>query len=217
MCFSVECEAQPLLPCPASVGVDVGLTTFATLSDGVEIENSRYYKAAQAKLRRAQRKVSRRKKGSTRRRKAARLVARLHAHIRNQRADFHHKVSRSLVNSYGLIAVEALNVKGLAGGMLAKSVNDAGWSAFIEKLAYKAEEAGRQLIKADPRGTSQRCVCGASVPKKLSQRWHTCDSCGLSVSRDHASALEILRLGLSHHAPMVEVFDSRHCLRSPAL
>jgi putative transposase len=90
-----------------------------------------------------------------------------------------------------------LNIKSLAAGMLAKSVNDAGWSSFIEKLTYKAEEAGRVLVKVDPRGTSQRCVCGAPNPKTLSQRWHQCDSCGLSVARDHASALEILRLGLS--------------------
>jgi putative transposase len=196
VCFSVECEAQPLPTCDNSIGVDVGLSTFATLSDGTEIENPRYHKESQAKLRRAQRKVSRRKKGSNRRRKAIQLLQCLHAHIRNQRADFHHKLSRQLVNQYGLIAIEDLNIKGLASGMLAKSVNDAGWSAFINKLMYKAEEAGRVLMKVDPRGTSQRCVCGASVPKTLKQRWHSCHACGLSVGRDYASALEILRLGL---------------------
>jgi len=92
--------------------------------------------------------------------------------------------------------VEDLNVLGLASGMLAKSVNDAGWSSFIDKLAYKAEEAGRALLKVDPRGTSQRCTCGASVPKTLSQRWHECQGCELSAARDHVSAQEILRLGL---------------------
>jgi len=102
-----------------------------------------------------------------------------------------------LVVMFGLIVIEKLKVKGLAGGMLAKSVNDAGWAAFTTKLRYKAAEAGRALVEVDPRGTSQRCVCGAPNPKTLSQRWHHCESCGLSVPRDHASALEILRLGLS--------------------
>jgi putative transposase len=195
--FSVECEANPL---PASIektGLDVGLSAFATLSDGTEIENPRYYKEAQAKLRRAQRKVARRKRGGNNRKKAVRELQRAHAHVGNQREDFAHKVSRTLVILFGLIVIEHLNIKGLAAGMLAKSVNDAGWSSFIAKLTYKAAEAGRVLVKVDPRGTSQRCVCGAPNPKTLSQRWHHCDSCGLSVPRDHASALEILRLGLS--------------------
>jgi putative transposase len=196
-CLGVEYEPEPPPAHAGSVGVDVGLSAFATLSDGAEVENPRYYREAQKKLRRAQRKVARRKRGSQRRRKAALLLQKAHAHVRNQRADFHHKISRWLVNNYGLIAVEDLNVKGLARGMLAKSVNDAGWAAFITKLAQKAEEAARVLVKVDPRGTSQRCVCGATVPKDLSRRWHECQSCGLSVSRDHASALEILRLGLS--------------------
>ena len=195
--FSVECEAKPLEPSTDQTGIDVGLTAFATLSDGTEIENPRYYKGAQASLRRAQRKVARRKRGSNNRKKAVRELQRAHEHVRNQRADFAHKVARTLVTMFGLIVIEKLNVKGLAGGMLAKSVNDAGWSSFTEKLAYKAAEAGRVLVEVNPCGTSQRCVCGAPNPKTLSQRWHQCEVCGLSVPRDHASALEILRLGLS--------------------
>jgi putative transposase len=195
--FSVECEAKPLPPSTEATGVDVGLSAFATLADGTKIENPRYYKEAQAKLRRAQRKVARGKRSGNNRKKAVRELQRAHAHVRNQREDFAHKVSRTLVALFGLIVTEQLNIKGLAAGMLAKSVNDAGWSSFIAKLAYKAEEAGRVLLKVDPRGTSQRCICGAPNPKTLSQRWHHCESCGLSVPRDHASALEILRLGLS--------------------
>jgi putative transposase len=199
-CFSVESEAEPMPASNEVVGVDVGLRMFATLSDGTEIENPRWLKSAQARLRRAQRKVTRRRKGSARRRKAVRLLQRIHARVRSQRADFQHKTSRELVNRYGLIAVENLNVQGLAGGMLAKSVSDAGWSSFIAKLAYKAENAGRQLVRVDPRGTSQRCVCGQAVPKTLKERRHECQKCGLSVGRDHAAALEILRLGLSLQA-----------------
>jgi len=198
--FICECEPNPLPQCAAKVGIDVGLTAFATLDDGTEIENPRYFREAQARLRRAQRKVARRKKGSSRRRKAVQLLQRVYAHVRNQRADFQHKISRWLVNEHGLIAVEDLNVKGLAASKLAKSVRDAAWSSFFYKLAYKAENAGRQFVKVDPRGTSQRCPCGASVPKELSQRRHKCDSCGLDVGRDRASAMEILRLGLSLQA-----------------
>jgi putative transposase len=190
--FVCEREARPLPECSEQVGVDVGLTAFATLSDGTEIDNPRWYREAQRKLRVAQRRVARRKKGSNRRRKAVLLLRRAHAHVRNQRADFHHKISRWLVNNYGLIAVEDLNVKGLASGMLAKSVNDAGWSNFFNMLTYKAEDAGRALIKVNPSGTSQTCVCGADVPKTLKQRLHACSVCGLSAPRDCVSAQVIL-------------------------
>mgnify|MGYP001594116204 CR=1 FL=1 len=200
-CFSVEVALPEPLPATGEItGIDVGLESFAVLSDGTAIPNPRYYRKAQAVLRRAQRTVARRKKDSHRRRKAVCELQRAHAHVRNQRSDFHHQVSRKLVNAFDLIAVEDLNIKGLAGGMLAKSVHDAGWGGFLAKLSYKAEEAGRQLVKVNPNGTSQRCPCGATMPKSLRQRWHQCLACGMSVSRDHASALEILRLGLSLQA-----------------
>ena len=196
-CLSVEYEAEPLPPSAGEVGLDVGLSSFVTLSDGSEIDNPRYYKEAQKELRRAQRKVARRKKGSQGRRAAVLLLQKAHAHVRNQRADFHHKISRWVINNHGFIAAEDLNIKGLSGGILAKSVRDAGWGYFLNQLAYKAESAGRVFVKVDPRGTSQRCVCGAEVRKELKDRWHGCTACGLSVSRDHASAMEILRLGKS--------------------
>ncbi len=168
VCLSVEYATPPLSETEAAIGLDVGLLSFATLSDGTTVDNPRPYRTAQAHLRRAQRRVARRKCGSRRRRKAVVLLQKAHAHIRNQRADFHHEVARTLVNAYGLIAVEDLNVKGLASGMLAKSVNDAGWSAFLATLADKAAEAG-----------------------------HQCVQCGLSAARDHVSALLILGLGRS--------------------
>ena len=196
-CFSIECEARPLAPSTEAVGIDVGLSSFATLSNGEEVANLRHYRKAQRRLRVVQRRVARRKRGSRGRRKAVVLLHQAHIHVRNQRSDFQHQVSHALVGRYGLIAIEHLNVKGLAGGWLARDVHDAGWSEFIAKLTYKAEEAGRVLVKVNPNGTSQRCVCGQAVPKDLGDRWHTCPACGLSVSRDHAAALEILRLGLS--------------------
>ena len=121
-----------------------------------------------------------------------RLLQRANIHVRNQRCDFQHKLSRQLVNEYGVIAVEDLNVKGLSAGMLAKSVHDAGWNSFMQMLSYKAESAGRVLVKVDPRGTSQTCLCGQRVLKTLADRWHDCPVCGLSASRDHVSARVIL-------------------------
>ena len=163
------------------MGIDVGLESFATLSDGTEIDNPRYFRESQKRLRWKQRKLARCKRDSNRRRKAVQAVAVVHRKVRNQRAHFHHEVSRWIVNRYGLIAIEDLNVKGLAAGMLAKSVRDAGWSSFFSMLSYKAEYAGRELVKVDPRGTSQTCVCGTRVPKGLSDRWHKCPACGLSA------------------------------------
>ncbi len=197
-CFSV------ILPCPDplpatgnATGIDVGLTSFAVLSDGTTIKNPRYFQTAQAKLRRVQRRVSRRKKASNRRRIAAQHLSRVHSHIKNQRSDFHHQVARRLINQYDVIACENLNIKGLARSRLAKPIADVGWGSFLTKLSDKAAEAGREIVRVNPTGTSQRCVCGTPVPKSLEVRWHYCPRCQLSVPRDQAAALEILRLGLS--------------------
>ena len=196
--FSVECTPSPLPVSASMIGVDVGLTSFATLSDGREITNPRFFRESERKLRVAQRRLARRKnKRANRRRKAVQILQRLHLRIQGQRSDFHHKLSRQLVNRYQVIVAEDLNIKGLAGGMLAKSVTDAGWGTFLNKLAYKAESAGREFIKVDPRGTSQTCTCGHRVPKTLRDRVHSCPNCGLTQGRDHVSAQVILGLGLS--------------------
>jgi putative transposase len=197
-CFSVI--VPDLVPLPETsevTGVDVGVTSFAVLSDGTAIKNPRYYHTAQAKLRRVQRRVCRRKRTSNRRKKAVQQLTRVHRHIRSQRCDFHHQVARKLINRYDVIAYENLNIKGLARSRLAKPIADVGWGSFLTILSDKAAEAGREIIRVNPNGTSQRCICGAHVPKTLRDRWHTCPICHLSLPRDHAAALEILRLGLS--------------------
>jgi putative transposase len=151
-CFSVEYEPTKLPHNRDSVGIDVGLEVFATLSDGTRIENHRYYQAAQAKLRRAQRKVARRQnRKSNRRRKAILLLQKAHQHVANQRKDFQHKLSYWLVQNFGRIAVEDLHVKGLSGGVLAKAGHDVAWSCFLHMLDYKAANAGRQVIQLDPK------------------------------------------------------------------
>jgi len=196
-CFSCEVAPQPLEPNEKQVGIDVGLENFATRSDGEAIPNPQYYQKAQAKLRRAQRKVARRQNHkSKRRRKAILLLQKAHQHVANQRKDFQHRESYKLVRDFGTIVVEDLNVKGLSGGRLAKAVHDVGWSSFIEMLRYKAENAGRQLMEVDANYTSQECPqCHAVARKSLSERVHRC-GCGLTLGRDHAAALLILGRGL---------------------
>jgi putative transposase len=197
-CFSVILPSPAPLPATGNVtGIDVGLASFAVLSDGTTINNPRYYETTQAKLRRLQRTVCRRKKTSNRRRRAVQHLARVHYHIKNQRSDFHHQVARKLINRYDLIAHEKLYIKGLVRSRFSKSLTDVGWGSFLTFLSDKAAEAGREIVKVNPKGTSQRCICGAPVPKTLAVRWHHCPSCQLSVPRDQAAALEILRLGLS--------------------
>jgi putative transposase len=197
-CFSVITPSPDPLPETGTVvGIDVGVSSFAVLSDGTAIKNPRYYEITQAKLRRVQRRISRRRKTSNRRRKTVKQLQQVHTHIKNQRSDFHHQLSRKLVNQYTVIVLEHLNIKGLVRGMLTKPIADVGWYHFLTMLSYKAAEAGREIVKVNPKGTSQRCICGAHVQKTLRDRWHYCPGCQLSVPRDHAAALEILRLGLS--------------------
>ena len=186
-----DCPTKPLGPTGQTVGIDVGLTTFAALSDGVMIDNPRPMKAARIGVERAQRVVSRRKRGSKRRAKARAILARRHAHVANVRRDFHHKTARAIVQRYDRIAVEDLNVKGLARGMLAKAVNDAGWGQFVAILTSKAEDAGRVIVRVDPSGTSQECsACGERVPKALGVRVHRCP-CGYTADRDTNAARNI--------------------------
>ena len=185
-----------------AVGIDLGLGSFLVTSDGASVEPPRYYRKAHKKLRRAQRGLSRKKKGSTRRGKARYRVAKVHEKVANQRRDFHHKEARKLVERYGLIAVEALNVKGIARTRLAKSTHDAGWAQFVNILIQKAEEAAVRVIAVDPRNTTQACSsCGAmpEVKKTLSDRMHSC-SCGYVADRDVNAARNILRLGRSLQA-----------------
>ncbi|HEU4921759.1 MAG TPA: transposase [Burkholderiales bacterium] len=204
-----DVPSRPLETTGQSTGVDLGITAFATLSSGEEIDSPRPYLSAQRKLRRAQQAVSRkRNKRSSRRRKAVQRLAKQHGKVERVRRHFHHHTAKKLVERFDSIAVEALNIKGLAGGMLAKHVHDAGWAQFVSILADKAECAGRELIKVDPRGTSQECSrCGALVPKTLAVRIHACPACGLLIGRDHNSALVVegrgrrLRGGLGKGRP----------------
>lgn len=191
------CDDVPTRPLPAtgeSIGVDVGLASFLTTNDGQHIANPRHLAIREAAMKRAQRIISKRIKGGVNRRKAVRLLAKRHRTVERARRDFHFKTARALVARYDLIAVEDLNVAGLARGRLAKGIHDAGWDGFLHALSVKAEEAGRILVKVDPRGTSQCCSgCGAEVRKALSVRVHDCPHCGLVLDRDENAARNILQ------------------------
>ena len=197
-CLTCEVEPQPLPPEPKAVGVDVGLESFAALSTGEKIANPRFFRGGEKALAKAQRKLSKVEKGSPERVKCRHVVAHIHKRIANRRKDFAHKLSRRLVNEFGTIAFEKLNVNGmLQNHCLAKSIADAAWSQLIQYTAYKAEDAGRLCVLVSPVNTSQACSrCGALVPKDLSVRVHNCPHCGLIMDRDENAALNILRLGL---------------------
>ncbi|MFM9609194.1 transposase [Streptomyces sp. V2] len=177
-----------------AIGIDLGLTHFAVLSDGTKIDSPRFLRRAEKKLKKAQRELSRKQKGSRNREKARRKVARAHAKVTDARREFHHQLSTRLISENQGIAVEDLSVVGLARTKLAKSVHDAGWSSFISMLEYKAERYGRTLVKIgrfEP--TSQTCsTCGAvDGPKPLDVREWTCTTCGAVHDRDHNAAINV--------------------------
>jgi putative transposase len=198
-----SCVDVPIRPLPGTgqqTGIDLGVESFATLANGTPLENPRIFHVAEMHLKRAQRRVSRRKKGSHRRRKAVKLLARAHQKVRRARQDFHHKEALKLVQAYDTIYHESLQVANLLKNHhLAKAIADAGWSAFLSILSFKAAEAGKQAVAVHPAFTSQVCSgCGALVQKGLSVRWHACPDCGTSLHRDQNAALNILARGREH-------------------
>lgn len=196
--FVVEVGDEPLPETAAEVGIDLGLKYFAVLSDGRKIDNPRFLRRAERRLRKAQQALSRKAKGSANREKARRKVARAHARVADARRDFAHKLSTQIIRENQAVVVEDLCVKGLARTKLAKSVHDAGWSAFVNMLAYKAARHGRTLIRVgrfEP--TSQVCsACGAlDGLKPLHVRSWTCPACGVRHDRDVNAAKNILAAG----------------------
>jgi len=198
VCFSVECEPERLPENAEQVGIDVGLKTFATLSDGTEIANPRFFRKEEVALAKVQRAHSKLAKGTPERRKHRKVVARVHERIAFRRENFTHQESRKVVNAFGLICVEDLTVNRLVHNhCLAKSISDAAWSAFFSQLASKAAEAGYQLLKVNPAYTSQDCSrCHHRQKMPLSERTYHCPCCLLSIDRDLNAALNIKALGL---------------------
>lgn len=195
---SILCNVDIELPPPnrhTAVGIDLGLSSFVVLSTGEKIVNPRFFRKIERKITRAQRRFSRKKKGSANSRKAKRRIALLHERVTNQRADFCHKLSHRLVTKYGLIALEALNIKGMIKNhSLAKSISDAGWGSLVKMCEYKAPWHGSEVRKIGrffP--SSKRCShCGwVNNDLKLNDRSWTC-LCGVTHDRDVNAAVNIL-------------------------
>jgi putative transposase len=223
-------EAEPLPESTEQVGIDVGLNAFAALSNGGFVENPRFFRKEEKALAKAQRKADKLKHARSQEQKAARrkaykVVSRIHERIRNRRHDFVHQLSRKIVNRFGLIAVEKLNVKNMskspapkqdqqtgeylpngasAKAGLNKSILDAAWSMFRSVLTHKAEWAGRQEVNVNPAcptGIPVGCSrCGQRVPKPLSERVHVCPCCGLVLDRDVNAARNILKIAVGQHS-----------------
>jgi putative transposase len=210
--------AAPLPLSYEDVGIDLGVTHLATLSNGEMIEHPRHFRKSERQLARRQQATEKKKRGSHRRKKAGKLVGKAHRKVARQRRDFLHKASRQLVNRYQVLVFEDIQTGNLtrapkpkqdengtyvpngasAKAGLNKSILDAGWGTFVSMCVCKAEEAGRTLVKVDPKFTSQICSqCGTVRKKDLSERWHTCD-CGCELDRDVNAAINILARGKQH-------------------
>ncbi|MFF3349059.1 RNA-guided endonuclease InsQ/TnpB family protein [Streptomyces sp. NPDC002779] len=195
--FVVESGPEEVLPeVTPELGIDLGLGHFAVLSDGTKVDSPRFLRRAEKRLKKAQRALSRKQRGSSNRNKARLTVARAHAKVADARREFHHQLSTKLIRENQAVAVEDLAVKGLARTRLAKSVHDAGWSAFVRMLEYKAARYGRTFIRIgrfEP--TSQVCsACGVKDgPKHLNVRVWTCRACGAVLDRDLNAAVNVAK------------------------
>jgi len=214
--FATETDAEaPARREGLKVGIDLGIEHFGYLSDGKIIENPRHLKRAEEKLKEAQRQLSGKLKGSKNRRKARLRVAIAHEKLANKRRDFLHKISRQLIDSYSLIAMEDLNVNGMAHGFLAKHVLDCSWAEFTSMLRYKAEEAGCDVVLVDPACTSQECSsCGQIRKKTLAERWHDCP-CGASMHRDLNAAINVLNRAIANLRNQVRQSESANDSDTP--
>ena len=195
----VEVPDPVEVPIHTTIGVDVGLNSFAVDSDGEHIPNPRHYRQSEKRLAKHQRILSRRKKGSKRRAKQREIIARTHERIANQRKDFQFKAAHRIVERCDEVAVESLTITNmLKNHYLAKSISDAGWGNFRLKLQSKAASAGKQFTKVKPHHTSQKCSgCNEIVPKTLLDRVHDCSHCGLVIDRDHNAAINIKKAAVA--------------------
>ncbi len=197
-----------------SVGIDVGINSYAVDSDGQEIENPKNIERQLKKLKNKHKSLSRKKQGSKNWLKAKHQLAKLYTKAVDQRSDFLHKVSNFYVDNYDIICVENLNIKGLTqkgnnkhkrSRTLHRNILDASWGIFFNYLSYKAVNADKELVKVPPRGTTQECSrCGEIVPKTLNDRTHSCPYCGLEIDCDYNASINILKRGKGYTSLLVE-------------
>jgi len=195
-CFSVETDGtvKPQDPRESHVGVDLGLNSLVTLSNGEKVSPPKFLRKMEKKLSREQKRLSRKKKHSKNWTKQTVRVAKVHRRVRLQRTDFDHKTSRMLVRRFGMIVFEKLRIQNMVKNhRLAKSIADASWGQLQAFTSYKAAEAGTIVTFVDPYGTTADCsMCGFHVPKTLSERIHKCPNCGFMLDRDWNAAVNIL-------------------------
>ncbi|WP_216866440.1 RNA-guided endonuclease InsQ/TnpB family protein [Mycolicibacterium goodii] len=223
----LSCDDVPASPLPGTgrqAGIDVGVVTYATCSDGTEVANPRWARQEAARFEAAQQRLQRAQRGSNNRIARRETVAARHRKIANRRKDFHHKQARELVARYDLLAVEDLTISNMvrrakpkpdpdnpgqflpngarAKSGLNRSISDAGWGQFVSILRAKAEDAGRTWIEVNPRHTSDRCeCCGHAAPEnRVSQAEFVCQRCDHHAAADEHAARNILRAGLALHA-----------------
>jgi putative transposase len=214
-----DVPAEQLEPTGSAVGVDMGVASFLTTSDGMHVANPRHLAATADRLAVAQRDLAHKKRGSSRRTKAVTRVAGLHEKVRRQRLDHAHKTALTLVRDHDLIVHEDLKIAKMTGrprprpdgsgghapngaaakAGLNKSIRDAGWGIFLRVLSAKAESAGRHVTAVDPRHTSQRCAeCGhVAAGNRVTQAEFRCLACGHQAHADVNAARNILRAGLA--------------------
>lgn len=203
--FAILCAEQPKnrveRPVSQPVGIDLGLHSFATLSNGESISNPRHLKKYEEKLASMQRKLSLKKKKGKNRRKAKLGVARIYEKVKNTRRDFLHKTTTRLVNAYSLIAIENLACKDMIEQNFGKQINDAGWNMFANMLCYKAENAGSRVVFVNPKNTTKECSqCGKAQNMPLFERIYRCTQCGMRKDRDLNAAQNILARATAGHA-----------------
>lgn len=196
-CVSVD-RAESVEPTGKAIGLDVGLNDFYTDSNNETIDNPRFLRKGERRLKMAQKRVSKRVKGSNNRRKARQILGKRHLKISRQRKDHAVKLARCVITSNDVVAYEDLRIKNMVRNhCLAKSINDASWYQFRVWLEYFGKVFGKITIAVPPNGTSQECSqCGTVVKKGLSTRTHVCQ-CGCVLDRDHNAARNILGRGLS--------------------
>ncbi|MCK9428670.1 MAG: transposase [Candidatus Omnitrophica bacterium] len=208
VCFCCGNIISKVLPkVNRSIGIDVGCESFLTDSNGLKVENPRFLNKSTERITKLSQKLEKQVKGSNRRKKTKLLLGKAHEKVSNQRLDFQHKVAKHYVKHYDTICHEKMNCfKSFKG--LNRSMRDVAWFQFFDILSYKAEEAGRKIVKVPAKNTSQQCSkCGKIVKKDLSVRIHSCPHCELILDRDHNAALNILRLGTSLQDP-TSILDS---------
>ena len=223
----LSCDEVPANPLPVTgrrAGIDVGIVSFATTSDGAHLDNPRWGRAAADRLAAAQQRLQRAQRRSKNRQRRRATVAARHRKIAHQRKDFHHKQARKFAEAYDLLVVEDLRIANMlrrakpvpdpdrpgvflsngarAKSGLSRSISDAGWGRFVSILRAKAEDAGRTWIEVDPRHTSDGCeACGYAAPEnRVTQAEFRCGSCGLVAQADEHAARNLLRAGLALHA-----------------